>query len=119
MRLPTLSTLLSRPSTWVVPYVALWFGVGLLPFQPTDLDIFFWPSAKLAVAGHPLLVYAAAGHDAYPNANGPLALLPLSAVGLILNAFGWLDASTQRRALALAVFSVFLLLMSREAVNAI
>jgi len=119
MRLPTLSTLLSRPSTWVVAYVALWFGVGLLPFQPTDLDIFFWPSAKLAVAGHPLLVYAAAGHDVYPNANGPLALLPLSAVGLILNAFGWLDASTQRRALALAVFSVFLLLMSREAVNAI
>jgi hypothetical protein len=119
MRRQRLSALLLKPSTWVVPYVALWFVVGLLPFQPTDLDIFFWPSAKLAVAGHPLLVYAAAGHDAYPNANGPLALVPLSAVGVILNAFGWLDASTQRRAVAMAVFSVFLLLMSREAVHAI
>lgn len=119
MRRPRLSALLLKPSTWVVPYVALWFVVGLLPFQPTDLDIFFWPSAKLAVAGHPLLVYSAAGHDAYPNANGPLALLPLSAVGVFLNLFGWLDATTQRRAVALAVFSVFLLLMTREAVAAI
>jgi len=119
MRRSRLAARLLKPSTWVVPYVALWFVVGLLPFQPTDLDIFFWPSAKLAVAGHPLLVYAAAGHAAYPNANGPLALLPLSAIGLILNAFGWLDASTQRRAVALAVFSVFLLLMTREAVNSI
>lgn len=99
--------------------MALWLLVGLLPIQPTDLDIFFWPSAKLAVTGHPLLVYAAAGHDPYPNANGPLALVPLSAIGLVLNAFGWLDAPTQRRAAALVVFSVFLLLMTREAVAAI
>src|ERR1700745_1101489 len=119
MRRPGLSALLSKPSTWFAPYVALWFVVGLLPFQPTDLDLFFWPSAKLAVAGDPLLVYAAGGHDSYPNANGPLALLPLSAIGVFLNAFGWLDASTQRRAVALAVFSIFLLLMTREAVNAI
>jgi hypothetical protein len=113
------AALLVKPSTWVVPYIALWCLVGLLPIQPTDLDIFFWPSAKLAVLGHPLLVYAAAGHDPYPNANGPLALVPLSAVGLLVNSFGWLDAATQRRAVALAVFSVFLLLMSREAVSAI
>jgi hypothetical protein len=99
--------------------MVLWFLIGLLPIQPTDLDIFFWPSARLAVAGHPLLVYSASGHDAYPNANGPLALVPLSAVGVVLNAFGWLYAPTQRRAAALLVFSVFLLLMSREAVAAI
>ena len=110
---------LLKPSTWVVPYVALWFGVGLLPFQPTDLDIFFWPSAKVAVTGHPLLVYTAGGHDTYPNANGPLALVPLSAVGVLVNAFGWLDAATPRRAIALAFFSLFLLLMAREAVRAI
>jgi hypothetical protein len=114
-----MADLLLKPSTWVAPYIALWFLVGLLPIQPTDLDIFFWPSAKVAVMGHPLLVYTAAGHDAYPNANGPLALLPLSAVGVILNLFGWLDAVTQRRAVALAVFSVFLILMAREAVGAI
>jgi len=114
-----LADLLLKPSTWVVPYVVLWFGVGFLPIQPTDLDIFFWPSAKLAVTGHPLLVYSAAGNNAYPNANGPLALVPLTAVGLFVNAFGWLDSTTPRRAVALAVFSVFLLLMSREAVAAI
>jgi hypothetical protein len=119
MTRPRFAALLLRPSTWVGPYIALWFLVGLLPIQPTDLDIFFWPSAKLAVYGHPLLVYAAAGHDTYPNANGPLALVPLSAVGIFVNAFGWLDAPTQRRAVALAVFSVFLLLMAREAVNAV
>jgi hypothetical protein len=99
--------------------VGLWFLVGLLPFQPTDLDIFFWPSAKLAVLGHPLLVYTAGGHNDYPNANGPLALVPLSVVGVFVNGFGWLDAPTQRRAIALAAFSVFVLLMSREAVAAI
>jgi hypothetical protein len=119
MARPGTSALLLRPSTWVAPYMALWFVVGLLPIQPTDLDIFFWPSAKLAVTGHPLLVYAAAGHDPYPNANGPLALVPLSVVGLFLNMFGWLDAATQRRAAALVVFSVFLLLMTRESVAAI
>ena len=119
MKRPNISAVLLRPSTWVAPYMALWFAVGLLPIQPTDLDIFFWPSAKLAVTGHPLLVYAAAGHNPYPNANGPLALVPLSLVGLFVNAFGWLDATTQRRAAALLVFSVFLLLMTREAVAAI
>jgi hypothetical protein len=119
MTRPRIAALLLKPSTWVLPYVALWFLVGLLPIQPTDLDIFFWPSAKVAVLGHPLLVYSAAGHDPYPNANGPLALVPLSVVGVFVNAFGWLDAPTQRRAVALAAFSVFLLLMSREAVAAI
>ena len=114
-----LAALLLKPSTWVVPYIALWFGAGLLPIQPTDLDIFFWPSAKVAVLGHPLLVYSAGGQNTYPDANGPLALVPLTVVGLFVNAFGWLDAPTERRVVALAVFSVFLLLMAREAVTAV
>jgi hypothetical protein len=48
-----------------------------------------------------------------------VSLLPLTLVGLVARAFGWLDAIPQRRALALAVFSVFLILMVREAVAAI
>ena len=119
MALPRFNALLLRPSTWIVPYVALWFGVGLLPFQPTDLDIFFWPSAKIAAQGHPLLIYAAGGHALYPNANGPVALLPLSVVAVLLNAVGWLDAGAQRRAIAMAVFCLFILLMAVEAVRAI
>ena len=112
-------SLFLRPRTWIVPYVLLWFGVGLLPFQPTDLDIFFWPSARVAVDGHPLLVYSAGGQALYPNANGPVALLPLSLLGYLLNAAGQLDSVQLRRAAALALFSVFILLMAREAVAAI
>jgi hypothetical protein len=97
----------------------MWFGLGLFPFSPTDLDIFFWPSARIAVHGQPFMVYAANGQSNYPNANGPVSLLPLTAVGIFVNAFGSLDATTPRRAVALAVFSLFVLLMAREAVRTI
>ena len=107
------------PRAWVVPYVALWFGVGLTPIQPTDMDIFFWPAARVAVDGHPLLVYTFRGDALYPNANGPVSLLPLGALGAVLNAFHAYDSQPWRRALALALFSVFFLLMSREAMRAI
>ncbi len=113
------TALLLKPRSWIAPYVALWIGVGLLPFQPTDLDIFFWPSAKIAVHGHPFSVYAAGGHALYPNANGPVSLLPLSVLGVLLNAVGWLDATVPRRGIALGVFCLFVLLMAREAVAAI
>src|SRR5256886_13715730 len=97
----------------------LWYLVGLLPFQPTDLDIFFWPSAKMPIAGQPLMVYAANGQDAYPNANGPVSLLPLPLAGLLLQTAGQLASLPQRRAVALALFGLFVLLMAREAVAAI
>jgi len=114
-----MAALLLKPRSWIAPYVALWIGVGLLPFQPTDLDLFFWPSAKIAVHGHPFSVYAAGGHALYPNANGPVSLLPLSALGVLLNWVGWLDATAARRGIALGVFCLFVLLMAREAVAAI
>ena len=114
-----MAALLLKPRTWIAPYVALWIGVGLLPFQPTDLDIFFWPSAKLAVHGHPFSVYAAGGHALYPNANGPVSLLPLSLLGVILNWVGWLDATAPRRGIALGDFCLFVILMAREALAAI
>jgi hypothetical protein len=99
--------------------VALWFAVAFLPFPRTDLDIFFWPSAKVALAGHPLMVYSLGGQSAYPNANGPVALVPLTALALVVRAFGWLEAPDPRRAMALALFSVFVLLMAREGIAAI
>jgi hypothetical protein len=110
--------LLLQPRTWAVPYVALWFAVGLLPFQPTDMDIFFWPSADIAVSGHPLLVYQAHGQSDYPNANGPVSLVPLAALGVALKAVG-LAVQPWRRAFALALFSIFFLLMAREALLAV
>lgn len=114
----SIGALLLQPRTWAVPYVALWFAVGLLPFQPTDMDIFFWPSADIAVNGHPLLVYQAHGQADYPNANGPVSLVPLATLGVALKAAG-LAFQPWRRAFALALFSVFFLLMAREALKAV
>src|SRR5712664_1303199 len=61
----------------VAGYVAMWAAAGYLPIQPNDIDAFFWPSAKIALAGHPLLVYMPLGQAQYGNANGPLSLVPL------------------------------------------
>ena len=84
----------------------------------TDLDAFFWPSAEIAARGHPLLVYSL--HPGmYPNANGPVSLLPLSLVAALANAIGWQDTMGLRDALTLGVFAVFSLLFAREAVLAI
>lgn len=110
---------LLKPRTWIVPYVLLWFGVGLLPFQPTDMDLFFWPSAMAAVDGQPLQAYSAFGIALYPNANGPVSLVPLTVLGLVLRAAGQIDSEQIRRAAAMALFSLFLLLMAREAVKAV
>ena len=110
---------LLKPRTWFAPYALLWFGVGLLPFQPTDLDVFFWPSVRSAVDGQPLQVYSAWGLALYPNANGPVSLLPLSVLGYLLNAAGQFDAFALRRGAALGLFSLFIALMAREAVTAV
>jgi hypothetical protein len=97
-------------------YIVLWAAVAFYPFQPTDLDTFFWPSVRVALAGHPLDVYMALGSHDYPNANPPLALLPLTLVGLVLRPLGWMEVFELRRAMVFAAFAPFLLLMAREAV---
>ena len=109
----------SRSGLWAISSVALWVTVAFLPLNPSDLDGFFWPSAQAALAGHPLMVYQPFGGMAYPNANGPLALIPLTAVGVVVRALGWMDILQLRRAVALGVFSIFILLMAREGVSAI
>jgi hypothetical protein len=112
-----------RRATWPVlltgGYVVAWFVAGFLPIVPTDLDTSFWPSAQIALSGHPLLVYAPGGQLPYPNANGPLSLVPLTAVGALLRAFGWLESFHLRRAVTFAVFSLFIIGMASEGVAAI
>jgi len=57
-------------------YVAAWtLGSLALKTRPSDLDLYFWPSAETVIGGHPLVVYSAYLRDAYPNANGPLGLV--------------------------------------------
>ena len=71
-----------------IPLLALAFmaasAVAVLLFDSskTDLDVFFWPSAEIAVHGHPLLVYTLRAGP-YPNANGPVSLLPLGPVAAL------------------------------------
>ncbi len=107
-----------------IPLLAIAFmaasAVAVLLFDTsrTDLDVFFWPSAEIALHGHPLLVYTLRAGP-YPNANGPVSLLPLGLVVAIVNAVGWQDSMRLRDALTVGAFAVFSLLMAREAVLAI
>jgi len=110
---------LVRPRTWVIPYLVLWLLVGSIPITNTDLDLFFWPAANIAVAGRPLMVYSAGGKNAYPDANGPVSLLPLTAAGLLAHQFGWLSDAGKRRIIVMELFSLFILLMAFEGVAAI
>jgi hypothetical protein len=107
------------PIAWVIAYVALWGAVAFFPTPGNDLDEFFWPSARTAIAGQPLMVYQPAGQHTYPNANGPLALVPLGLAGGAVQALGWTGSMQLRRLVALPLFSLFILLMAREAVMAI
>ena len=100
----------------VVVYMAAWAAVALLPIPANDIDAFFWPSARVALAGHPLQIYQPLGHALYPNANGPLSMAPLVLAGTVIQAVGAADAMQLRRAVILAFFSLFILLMAREAV---
>jgi hypothetical protein len=116
------------PCRWLWPagvallaalYVALWALIGLLPLNPTDLDVFFLPSARIALDGHPLFVYSLRYVEIYPNANGPLSLVPLTAAAALARQLGWLDSPPLRRAVIQAIFALFPLLMTWEALRAI
>lgn len=102
----------------IAAYIAGWALIGRQPLNPTDLDVFFLPSARIALDGHPLLVYTHRYAGDYPNANGPLALIPLTAVAAVLRPLGWLDDPNLRRMLVMAVFAIFPLLLAREALLA-
>jgi hypothetical protein len=111
----------TRVATWVLGfgYALAWAILGWLWRGPlTDLDFFFLPAVRIALSGHPLLVYTVRFQGVIANDNGPLALVPLTAVGAMASWLGW-DDSRQLRALILATFSFFTLLMAREAVAAI
>jgi hypothetical protein len=112
------ASLLTDPRAWLAPYIAVWIAVAFLPLPANDLDDVFWPSAKVALGGDPLMVYSVR-QGVHANANGPLALIPLTALGLVVRALGWLGEPYLRRAMALGLFSVFVLLMARESVGAI
>jgi hypothetical protein len=100
------------PIAWAI---AGWLWNG----PPSDLENFFLPAVRIALSGHPLLVYTARYQDIIANDNGPLGLLPLTAVAAIASRLGWLADARLLRTLIMAAFSIFSLLMAREAVAAI
>ena len=99
-------------------YVVLWGASGLQNINPTDFDVFFLPSARIALAGHPLHLYAVRYETVYPNANGPLSMVPLTLVAWVGTRLGWLDDPYLRRMLVMGAFAIFPLLMGREALLA-
>jgi len=113
---------ITRAGTWALGlgYAIVWAIAGWLWNGPaSDLDNFFLPAVRIVLSGHPLLIYTARFQDIIANDNGPLGLVPLTAVGAVLSWFGWIDDERLRRALIMGAFSIFSLLMAREAVAAI
>jgi hypothetical protein len=101
----------------IAVYLGFAFSLSfVMGSKDSDLDVFFWPSAELAAHGHPLLIYSIHAGP-YPNANGPLSLLPLTFVALIANSVGWASNPPLRDGLVLVVFSIFTLLAAHEAVH--
>ncbi|MFZ2032385.1 MAG: hypothetical protein WAW53_01375 [Candidatus Dormiibacterota bacterium] len=91
----------------------------ILKTTPSDLDLYFWPSAQTVVSGHPLLIYTAHLHDVYTNDNGPLGLVPLIPVAALANALGWAGNLAGRAALAGGVVSLVVLLLAHQTVRLI
>lgn len=89
----------------------------VLKTTPSDLDLFFWPSAETAVSGHPLLIYSAQFSGGVFNDNGPLGLIPVIPAAALANALGWAGSLAGRAALTGAVVSLFVLLLAYQAVR--
>ena len=113
---------MTRPATWTLGavYAAAWAIAGWLwNGPPSDLDNFFLPAVRIVLSGHPLLVYTVRYQGIIANDNGPLGLVPLTAVSAVVSQLGWLDDERLRRMLIMGAFSIFSLLMAWEAVGAI
>src|SRR5690348_2789037 len=103
----------------VALYCGLWNLAARLPLNRTDLDAFFVPASRIALSGHPFDVYSLRYVVKYPNANGPISLIPLTFASAIAAWLGVLDDMMLRRVVVLTIFAPFVLLMAREAVAAV
>lgn len=103
----------------VMLYCGLWNLVARLPLNPTDLDAFFVPATRIALAGHPFDVYSLRYLTTYPNANGPVSLAPLTLAVAIAQWQGWLANAVLYRVVVMTLFAPFVLLMAREGVGAV
>jgi len=100
-------------------YIGGWSFLSLIHLQPTDLDRFYIPAALVALRGRPLFIYSVSHQSAYPLANGPLSVAPLVVALAVAGWMGWLRSLALTRLVIVAVYSVFSLLLAREAVHII
>jgi hypothetical protein len=100
----------------ILLYLGFWAAMSLQITNPTDFDVFFLPSAKIALSGHPFDIYQVRYSLNYPNANGPLSILLLTLVAALARALGIINDFTRCRMLVAVAFAVFPLLLGREAV---
>jgi hypothetical protein len=103
----------------VAAYYLLWALTAFDKVNPTDLDIFFLPAVRIALAGRPLDVYTLRVGLIYPNANGPLSLAPLTLAAWLAQVCGWLGDPMLRRMLVFVVCAPFPLLVGWEASRAV
>jgi branched-subunit amino acid transport protein AzlD len=89
----------------------------VLKTTPSDLDVYFWPSAETIVSGHPLAIYSTTLNAIFFNDNGPVGLIPLVPIAALANALGWAGSLAGRAALTGAVVSLFVLLLAYQAVG--
>jgi hypothetical protein len=103
----------------VALYGGLWNLAARLPLHRTDLDAFFVPASRIALSGHLFDVYSLRYQGDYPNANGPISLIPLTLASAIASWQGMLNDIELRRVVVMTIFAPFVLLMAREAVAAV
>src|SRR5215470_8628181 len=103
----------------IVLYLGLWALMSQQITNPTDFDVFFLPSAKIALSGQPLDIYQVRYAVSYPNANGPLSILPLTLLAALASALGIINDFVRCRMLVAVAFAVFPLLLSYEAVRSL
>ena len=106
------------PIALALLYLALWGVCGAIYITGGDLNAFFLPSARIALAGRPLFIYEVRLYAVYPNANGPLSVAPLTVVIWVAQRIGWLNDPRRLSIIITTAFAIFPLLVAREGVHA-
>jgi len=98
-------------------YVLGWGLSGFYTVNPTDIDVFFVPDARIALTKGFLYIYQLRVATDYPNANGPMSMAPFTLAAALAQSHGWLGDPYLRRMLIFAVFAPFPLLVGWEAIR--
>lgn len=100
-------------------YILGWSALSQIHLQTSDLERFYIPAAMMALHGRPLFIYSASHLRDYPLANGPLSIAPLVAALAVAGWLGWLRSMALTRLVGVMVYSIFPLLLAREAVRVV